>query len=408
MEARIFHTVCIIVLFSLVILTGYNLLTTLQFAAFISILIGCIQAALYYLSRFKRRLILATTLSAVTVNICIPATYFYNSGITGSVMLLFALILFLIILIIPRSQRLFWYLLNVVLVSGVVLWEYLSPNIIQQAYASRGEMFLDIYFTYAIVITLLYVCTVQIRRNYDEQKGLAEEKAEKLEILNSQKDKLFSIISHDLTGPLASLKQYLTLLTDIDLTAHERRVVETDLTKSLGDAQYLLENLLQWTKSQMEHNQMNLEVLTLRQFIGQTITMFEQVAATKGITLTTAVDENILLQADRNMFQAVVRNLLNNAVKFTYAKGEVEIRSRTEDGFCILSVKDNGTGISEEKQAKLFTMNIASSYGTELEKGTGLGLMLCRDFTERQGGKIWFESLTDSGTTFYVSMPLSK
>ncbi|RZK80328.1 MAG: HAMP domain-containing histidine kinase [Pedobacter sp.] len=407
LEARIFHCVSVIVIFSLIILTGYNFLTTLQFAAFISIVICIIQAVLYYISRFKTKLTLATTLSAVAINICMGATYFYNSGITGSVMLLFALTLFLIILVIPRRQRLFWYILNLVLVTVVVLEEYFQPNVIQQHYANRGEMFLDISFTYLVVVTLLYISTVQIRLNYDEQKQIAEEKADKLELLNQQKDKLFSIISHDLTGPLASLKQYLSLLTDIELTAHERRVVETDLTKSLGDAQYLLENLLQWTKSQMEHNRMNLELLSLRQLIGQTIKMFDQVAASKNIKLIVNIDEHLILNADRNMFQAVVRNLLNNAIKFTYAKGKVELKSWVEDDYCIISVRDNGTGISEEKQAKLFTMNIASSYGTELEKGTGLGLMLCKDFTEKQGGKIWFESLPDSGTTFYVAMPLS-
>jgi len=113
-----------------------------------------------------------------------------------------------------------------------------------------------------------------------------------------------------------------------------------------------------------------------------------------------------VISADKQMFQSVIRNLLNNAVKFTYAKGVVEISSVVKDGKCIISVKDDGTGIALEKQAKIFTLNIASSYGTELEKGTGLGLTLCKEFTERQGGTISFESRPEVGTTFYVTMNL--
>lgn len=406
MEARIFHTICVIVFIAITCITTYNLSTTLLFSAGVSIWIGAVQGFFYYLSRFKNKLNLAVVLSAVNANILITITYFYNSGVNSSILLLFALTLFLIIVFIPRRQRLFWYLLNLVVVIAVVATEYFYPGVIQQHYANRTEMFLDIIFTYTVVATLLFVCTVQLRKNYEEQKHLAEEKAVKLEEMNSQKDKLFSIISHDLTGPLASLKQYLNLLNDIDLTAHERRVVETDLTKSLGDAQYLLENLLQWTKSQMQNNQMYLEDLTLRQLLDPTLLMFKQTAESKGINLNVGLQELTVIRADRNMFQSVIRNLLNNAIKFTYTKGEVSIKSTVEDGQCIIAVRDNGTGITPAKQAKIFTMNVVSSYGTDLEKGTGLGLMLSKDFVEKQGGKIWFESTANSGTVFYVSMPV--
>ncbi|MHA4893885.1 sensor histidine kinase [Pedobacter sp. PWIIR3] len=406
MEARIFHSISIIIFVALIILTGYNLSTTLHLSALISAIIVVLQAFLYYISRFRGMLNLAASLSAIEINIGITFAYFYNSGISGSILLLFALTLFLIVVVIPKKQRLFWYLLNLAIMGTLVYLEYLDPGVIKQHYANRGEMFTDVVFTYIVVVTLLYICTVQLRRNYDEQKQLAEEKAGKLQLMNSQKDKLFSIISHDLTGPLASLKQYLSLLNDIELTPHERSVVERDLARSLGDAQYLLENLLHWTKSQMENDQMFLEKLTLRQVLGPTVLMFQQTALAKGVRFLTDIDELTVIRADRNMFQSVMRNLLNNAIKFTYAEGVVELKSEVSDGRCVLSVRDNGTGISPEKQAKIFTMNIVSSYGTELEKGTGLGLMLCKDFVDKQDGRIWFESTPESGTVFYVSMPV--
>ena len=407
MEARIFHSISIIALFTLVLLTVYNLSTTLHVSAGVSASIGVIQLALYYLSRFKGKLNIALTVTAAEITILIALTYFYNSGIMGSMLLLFALTLFLIMVVIPRNQRLFWYLINGSLMLVIVGLEYFNPDIIQQKYASRQEMFVDVIFTYGVVITLLYICTVQLRRNYDEQKGLVEEKANKLEEMNHQKDKLFSIISHDLNGPLASLKQYLGMLTEMELTPQERLMVETDLAKSLGDAQYLLENLLEWTKSQMENNQMNLEQLNLRDLLDPVVRMFEQTARSKGVNFQVKLDEQTVITADKQMFQSVIRNLLNNAIKFTYSGGDVVISSKVLDGSCIIAVKDTGTGIVPEKQTKIFTLNIASSYGTELEKGTGLGLTLCKEFTERQGGSIRFESKLNIGTSFYVSMNIA-
>ena len=407
MEARIFHSISIIALFTLVLLTVYNLSTTLHVSAGVSASIGVIQLALYYLSRFKGKLNIALTVTAAEITILIALTYFYNSGIMGSMLLLFALTLFLIMVVIPRNQRLFWYLINGSLMLVIVGLEYFNPDIIQQKYASRQEMFVDVIFTYGVVITLLYICTVQLRRNYDEQKGLVEEKANKLEEMNHQKDKLFSIISHDLNGPLASLKQYLGMLTEMELTPQERLMVETDLAKSLGDAQYLLENLLEWTKSQMENNQMNLEQLNLSDLLDPVVRMFEQTARSKGVNFQVELDEQTVITADKQMFQSVIRNLLNNAIKFTYSGGDVVISSKVLDGSCIIAVKDTGTGIVPEKQTKIFTLNIASSYGTELEKGTGLGLTLCKEFTERQGGSIRFESKLNIGTSFYVSMNIA-
>ena len=407
MEARIFHSISIIALFTLVLLTVYNLSTTLHVSAGVSASIGVIQLALYYLSRFKGKLNIALTVTAAEITILIALTYFYNSGIMGSMLLLFALTLFLIMVVIPRNQRLFWYLINGSLMLVIVGLEYFNPDIIQQKYASRQEMFVDVIFTYGVVITLLYICTVQLRRNYDEQKGLVEEKANKLEEMNHQKDKLFSIISHDLNGPLASLKQYLGMLTEMELTPQERLMVETDLAKSLGDAQYLLENLLEWTKSQMENNQMNLEQLNLRDLLDPVVRMFEQTARSKGVNFQVKLDAQTVITADKQMFQSVIRNLLNNAIKFTYSGGDVVISSKVLDGSCIIAVKDTGTGIVPEKQTKIFTLNIASSYGTELEKGTGLGLTLCKEFTERQGGSIRFECTLNIGTTFYVSMNIA-
>ena len=105
------------------------------------------------------------------------------------------------------------------------------------------------------------------------------------------------------------------------------------------------------------------------------------------------------------MLNVVLRNLLNNAIKFSHVGGEIEIRAFRDNGNCIISLKDHGVGIKDDKQDKIFTLNISSTYGTANEKGTGLGLILSKDFMAQQGGDLWFESAASEGTTFYISLP---
>ncbi|SDM22065.1 Histidine kinase-, DNA gyrase B-, and HSP90-like ATPase [Daejeonella rubra] len=120
------------------------------------------------------------------------------------------------------------------------------------------------------------------------------------------------------------------------------------------------------------------------------------------------MNESIIVLADKDMLQLVIRNLLNNAVKFTAVGGKISIRSTVENNNCIITVTDNGRGIPYDMQADLFSMKVKSTYGTRNEKGVGLGLALCKEFAEIQNGKIWFESVPGKGTTFYISMVLSS
>lgn len=407
LEGRIFHTISASLILFISIITVYSFSVSLHYAGMISGVILITQIALYLLSRFSGKTKPAIILTVVFINVAIAIAYFYNAGISGSILILFMASLYLIFLIIPRRKLFLWYLFNLLLVFSVIIIEYLYPKTIQHYYPNRSEQFIDFAFTYFISSVMIAVGTVQLRRSYRMQKKRVEEKTLKLELMNKEKDKLFSIIGHDLNTPLNSLQQYLQLLSEMELNTEERLSVEKSLAKSVSDAQYLLVNLLEWAKNQLQNAPMHLVPFTVRMQLLPTLQMFEQIASTKQIKLHVDIDPNVRILADTNMFDLVMRNLLNNAIKFTNIGGQVNIGTELKEDRCIIFVKDNGIGISAERHSEIFSLNIASSYGTMNEKGTGLGLVLCKDFIVQQGGRIWFSSVAGEGTIFYVEMALA-
>lgn len=404
LEGRIFHAISITAIIAIAIIAVYNFLTSLQSAAIISSSILLIQIGLYLLSRYKGKSKLAIVLSVIQINLAIALAYFYNAGISGSILMLFMVSLYLIFLIIPRKKLFAWYFFNITLVLGVITTEFFYPDSVKQHYSTRVEWFTDMVFTYLIVSVMIAVGTVQLRRSYRAQKERAEEKALKLEFMNKEKDKLFSIIGHDLNTPINSLQQYLQLLSEMELNTDERLEVEQNLAKSLSDAQYLLANLLEWAKNQLHNVPMTLVSMPVEKQLLPTLRMFEQIASRKNIQLVVEIDKDAVILADHNMFDLVMRNLLNNAMKFTNIDGIIQVGTILQEDRCVIFVKDDGIGISPERQSEIFSLNIASSYGTMNEKGTGLGLVLCREYIVQQGGHIWFSSTAAEGTVFYVEM----
>ncbi|AMR31731.1 hypothetical protein A0256_09990 [Mucilaginibacter sp. PAMC 26640] len=406
LESRIFHTFSFFVLLILFFEFFFNLTIHLNVSAGLAFLVLGIQGYLFYLSRVKNKLQLAVILSAIEVNLIKSIGYYYNDGITGATLLLFAASLFILMSV--SKKRLWPFLLgiNLLVVVSLTASEYFNPDIIRQHYASRTEQFADNLVSYIITLILIYTGTAAIRRSYTKQKNLADEKTLALELLNAEKVKLFSIIAHDLRSPLASVQQYFNVMTEFGVDTHERVEMEQKLLETIGKTQDLLTNLLKWAKNQMDGTIVRLQAVQLSSYLATTTELFETIAVKKNITLDSFADENITVKADPDMLQIVVRNLLNNAVKFTRPGGRIALRTLTDGNNCIISVADNGTGIPLGRQGEIFSMNTSSTSGTANEHGTGLGLVLCKDYTELQGGHIWFASSEDKGTTFYISLPL--
>lgn len=405
LESRIFHSFSAIAFVILPIQVIFSLIVGLLAPACVTSTVLLIQLGLYYLSRVKGKLHLAVTISGIEIVIFTALNYFFNSGIAGGTLLLYAMSLFMIMSVSPKKQWPLWLFLNVLAIIILTVWEYYNPGIVKIRYNSRKELFIDNVGTYIIMIVVLYVGTSSIRKNYTAQKQLADEKTHTLEMLNAEKDKLFSIISHDLRSPLALTQQYFSVLKEVSMDNEERLALEKDLVSNLTNAEYLLNNLLNWAKNQMKGATPQIKNLDLKQLLARKAEVFKPIALKKEIQLSTIINEDIVVKADIDMLQLIIRNLLNNAIKFTPAGGKIELKAVKQDGECIISVSDNGIGIPLSKQDTIFTLKADSTYGTQNEKGTGLGLALCKDYTLLQGGKIWFNSTENSGTSFYVSLP---
>jgi two-component system, sensor histidine kinase and response regulator len=240
----------------------------------------------------------------------------------------------------------------------------------------------------------------------DKNTSISEQK-EKLDQLNKVKDRFFSIISHDLRNNLTTMKLYFDLVSNKDYEPQDTSEITRQISGSVENTIDLLENLLIWASAQIKGipiHQQKLNVHTLSQ---ENINLLSGVAHHKSIRLNNEVEEHSIAFADIDMINLVLRNLISNAIKFTPEHGTITIKTRLQDEKCIVSVQDNGVGISNENLTILFNQHEhPTTKGTANEKGTGLGLILCKDFVERNGGTIWVESEKDKGTTFFFSLPL--
>ncbi|MCS6820831.1 MAG: hybrid sensor histidine kinase/response regulator [Microscillaceae bacterium] len=247
----------------------------------------------------------------------------------------------------------------------------------------------------------------------EAQRDKLEMQRNQLELINQTKDKFFSIIAHDLKGPLNSFIGFTTLLSQhIEyLTTEEIAKLGKDLDKSVKNLKNLIENLLTWARSQTGALEFNFCKIPLHEIVQNNFTLFEPAAQGKNIHLYNHTHQNdaVYAWADYNSIDTVVRNLLSNAIKFTKEEGQVNIKTYSQNYHSYIVVSDTGVGIPEEIQDKIFRIDVKySTKGTAGELGTGLGLMLCHEFVVKNRGKIRLESKVNQGTTFIIELPISE
>jgi len=246
-------------------------------------------------------------------------------------------------------------------------------------------------------------------------KKIAEENlknyANNLKQSNSTKDKMFSIIAHDLRGPIGNLKAMMELLLDNPQAFEQKEITEilTSLKDSSASTFELLENLLNWAKSQQGLVEFQADIYNFTDIVNSSINSLKANIINKNIKITNNLTDYILVTCDINMIKTVLRNLISNAIKFTKNNGEVIINYKLSEKNINIEIKDNGIGIKPENVTKLFNKTeYFSTYGTNNEKGSGLGLNLCKEFIEKNSGTIWVESIINEGTSFWFTLPLAQ
>jgi len=234
---------------------------------------------------------------------------------------------------------------------------------------------------------------------------------DELENANQNKDKFFSIISHDLRSPLSGIMSLLDIIvSDYDsLEEDERKEILTEASKTSKNTYTLMENLLDWSRVQSGNISYEPQNTSLNLILTSIKNLYYQKLKEKGLSLNFDFDTEYLVFADSNMTETIIRNLISNAIKFTKEFGLILITFETLDSDVLIKIKDTGVGMDEKQISKLFKIDQThSTIGTSGERGTGLGLMLCKELVEKQGGKIWIESIPNTGTTFYFTLPKAK
>lgn len=243
-------------------------------------------------------------------------------------------------------------------------------------------------------------------------KRLILSKTEELQRTIAGRDKLYSVIAHDLRSPMGSIKMVLNMLI-LNLPSEkigaEMYELLTMANQTTEDVFSLLDNLLKWIKSQIGKLNVVYQDVDLVEVTDGVIEIFSMVASLKKIRIREMKPEKMMVNADIDMLKTVVRNLLSNAIKFSKENSEVLVKMEEVDGMAVVSVQDYGCGISEEGQKKLLhTDTHFSTFGTNNEEGSGLGLLLCKDFVVKNGGKLWFTSKEGEGSIFSFSIPVKK
>lgn len=245
----------------------------------------------------------------------------------------------------------------------------------------------------------------EIRR---QQQTLKSNQVKMADLL-AMKDKIFSILSHDLRGPLADLKNMLMLIEEGLMTEDEKMKIMARLKEDLDHSTNMLDNLLRWSSIQMRNESIKPIPIHVKSVINETIELFNSPAFSKDITIELALhDESVAILCDLECFKFSIRNLLSNAIKFTPPGGQINIDSAVHDlhtEYVVIEVTDNGVGMSPGQLKNLFTNNVKSSIGTNNEKGAGLGLLLSKEMIEKNGGILEVTSNKSKGTTFSIVIP---
>ncbi len=266
------------------------------------------------------------------------------------------------------------------------------------------------------ILVIFLIVTLIVRRNEKIQKRLnielynktakLVENEKELREINETKDKLFSIIGHDLRGPIAAFQGLLKLYKDGEIDSKEFLEFIPKLNSDIDHISFTLNNLLSWGQTQMNGSVTKPSIVSIENLVTENINLLSETAEAKSLKIVNKMTANILSWSDSDQIDIVIRNLMSNAIKFTPDNGMITIDALERSSTWEISVRDTGVGMDKETQKKIFEKNSnITTYGTNDEKGTGLGLSLCKEMVEKNNGKIWVESFRPDGTCFYFTLP---
>ncbi len=348
----------------------------------------------------------------------------YKSGMDLGLELFFILYAALAVFYMQKAVN---AVFSFVLSSGCYLATYVFAG--EYTYRLSNTFFPFYVFVHVLAIVLLFFALFWLKREnigyqfsilkkndelhltnleIEKQKKEIGEKAEQLIELDALKNKLFSVISHDLRGPMYAQRNIFQNVVKYDLPGDQLKEYVPEILADMNATLALMDNLLHWSKSQMQSEVINMELIDMSAIAANVTELLLPQAKGKGVHLINKLDAPAYLKADKDMMNVVVRNLLSNAIKFTNHDGEVIISSKETNNFIEISISDTGVGMTEEVLKKITENNFYSTRGTKNESGTGLGLRLCGEFLVKNNSSLLVKSEPGKGSIFSFKFPLQQ
>lgn len=325
----------------------------------------------------------------------IGAVFFRNGGE-------YYLVTNLIIIIIYFKERLHIFLISLF---NCLLFVAAKIFLESSGFVYGTVPFSRVIFNISWALVTMVLALLFFKKEQEDYQAEIEQKNRELEVLNNTKQKLFSIIAHDLRSPIGQLKSSLALVDNEDMSPAVFKQVSARLTAEVDELHSTLDNLLKWSISQLRGIHVSPENVALDAVVENNATLFRKALENKKLRLHRELN-HLSVRVDPDHFMLVVRNLVSNAIKYSYPDGDITIHAKADKDEVILSISDRGTGMNTERMlAVLESEHLVSSTGTAKEKGTGLGLKLCKEFIEKNNGRFWLESAEGEGSTFYVALP---
>ncbi len=411
LEHRLVLSACIIgILISLIGSLINFLLSTSIIAVLVPIFLSFIVLILYYFIRF-RKIYKPVNFPVICISIIgISTIWIFNGGMNGSNVMPALVILILGLLIVREREKIYVIILFLAANISIYLIQFYRPDLITN-FPSETDRWIDHLITLIYSSVLIYFIIRFVYDNYNIERQRALDSEKKLIQLNADKDRFLSILAHDLRSPFSNLLGFSEELKE-NLHNLDKNQIESyvnTINTSAKNTFNLLDDLLTWEKALQGAIPFNPQKLNFRVLTRGVLENIKPFSDAKTITVTSHSDEKISVYADGYMLKTVLRNLISNAVKFTNTGGLVNILAEQDNSVLTISVIDNGVGMTKENIAKLFDIaQVITSPGTAKEKGTGLGLLICKEFVEKHGGRIWVESESGKGSNFRFTLPVSR
>lgn len=406
--------------FLLLLFSFSKLLFQHEIAGFFVFLMSLSTFWLYYLSRFKNQFQASIVLMGILSYLFFGINYFYNSGINGPTAFIFILNFYILQLLSFTKLKYVWLTLHMLTIPVLYLLEYKNPSFILQRYSSESEFYIDYSLVFAASLLIIYLLIYmyinatqkQIRminsQNNTLKQGVFElEKINNnLEQMDKEKSKFFSIISHDVRSPLSMIQSYLEYSNMGELSKSEEQEIHQKLIELTKTSSEMLNNLIVWSNNQMKGTIVKSEIVFPSIVIQDILKVQLPIANSKGISISTQVATNISIISDFSALSFIVRQVLNNAIKYSHSNSNITIQlNSTAKDFVVLSIQDSGIGMDNNQLNNLFNLTKNSKKGTSKEKGIGLGLYISYEYVQKLGGKIEVESELNKGTTFHIYLP---